>query len=473
MAKPLDRYDSKRDFTRTPEPAPEADRAQADGRRFVVQEHHASHLHWDFRLEHHGVLVSWAVPKGLPVSPRENRLAIQTEDHPLSYAHFSGRIPEGNYGAGTVVIWDEGSYDCHKFQENEVLVTLHGSRAQGRYVLFRTRGRQWMMHRMDPPADSWEPMPDLDPMLATPGTIPEDAAQYALEVKWDGVRTIARIDGGRVRLLSRNRQDVTERYPEIRPLGELLGSRSALLDGEIVVLDERGRPDFQRLQQRMGVQGATARRRALTDPVTYVIFDLLYLEGARQTDHPYHARRAALEALRLEGPAWRTPAYRIGEAEAFLRAASDAGLEGIMAKRLESVYRPGRRSHDWLKIKSQGRQEFVIGGWAEGKTHPLGALLLGYFDDRGSDRMCYAGRVGTGFSQSLRHELYHTLQGHEIRASPFAEPVRGAGVHFVQPVLVAEVEFTEWTRSGTLRHPSFKGLRDDKNPRAVVREQPG
>lgn len=472
MAKQLDRYGAMRDFSQTPEPKPEQGQHQGSGRRFVVQEHHASHLHWDFRLEHRGVLVSWAVPKGLPVAPRERRLAIQTEDHPLSYLDFAGQIPEGNYGAGSVSIWDRGSYECHKFEENEVLVTLHGSRAQGRYVLFRTHGRQWLMHRMDSAPDHWSPMPDLEPMLANPGAIPEGEARYALEVKWDGVRTLARVEGGRVRLLSRSGQDVTERYPEVRFLGEVLGSRSALLDGEIVVLDAQGRPDFQRLQQRMGVQGAAARHRAATEPVTYMIFDLLYLDGMLQTDRPYRERRAALERLKLDGPAWRTPAYRVGDAVAFLDAARRAGLEGIMAKRLDGIYRPGKRSREWLKIKSQGRQEFVIGGWAEGKADPLGALLLGYFPHEGADKMCYAGRVGTGFTRAQRDELRRALMRHRNPVSPFDGAVRGAGVHFVGPRLVCEVEFTEWTRAGTLRHPSFKGLRDDKDPHVVVREPP-
>jgi len=472
MIKSLDRYRSLRDFARTPEPDDSAGGVQ--GWRFVVQEHHASQRHWDFRLEHKGVLVSWAVPKGLPVDPTENRLAIRTEDHPLAYVHFSGHIPEGNYGAGDVSLWDHGSYECHKFEENEVLVTLHGARAQGRYVLFKTRGRQWLMHRMDPPTRSYQKFPSgFAPMLAAPGSLPADEQRYALEVKWDGVRALAQIDGGRLRLFSRNGNDGTDRYPEIRPLGEVFGTRGAVLDGELAVLDEHGRPDFQRLQQRMGVHNAAiVRRRAAQTPVTYVIFDLLYLDGALQIDRPYHARRAALEALKLEGSAWRTPAYRVGDARAFLDAASDAGLEGIVAKALDSVYHPGERSSDWLKIKRQGRQEFVIGGWAEGKAHPVGALLLGYFGGAAKAKMTYAGRVGTGFDRATLESLHVALNHHVVADHPFTVPVRGSGVHFVAPALVCEVEFTEWTRAGTLRHPSFKGLRDDKDPYSVVREQP-
>lgn len=471
MTDKLEQYRKRRDFARTPEPAgmEVADAHQ----RFVIQEHHASHLHWDFRLEHNGVLVSWAVPKGVPSHPKENRLAIQTEDHPLSYADFSGEIPRGNYGAGRVILWDRGFYECHKFDAEEVLVTLHGARVEGRYVLFRTKGRNWMIHRMDGPAAGQKPLPrKISPMLATLGTLPKDESRFGFEVKWDGVRSLAYVEGGRVRLVSRTGRDITGIYPEIRGLGAALASRPAVLDGELVALDADGRPDFQRLQHRMGVgSAAEVRRRMREVPVTYIVFDVLHLDGHSLMEQPYSKRREALEALQLEGPAWQTPAHHVGEGSALLAAVTRAALEGVMAKRLDSAYLAGRRSSSWIKIKAQRRQEFVIGGWAEGRAHAIGALLVGYFDAKPPDMLRYAGRVGTGFTQNALTDIENRLRPLEIAATPFSGPVRGGQVHFVQPVLVCEVAFTEWTRSGTLRHPAFKGLRDDKDPRCVVREE--
>src|SRR4051794_6875499 len=294
MPDSLDSYRAKRDFGHTPEPAADVPGGQeADAPRFVVQEHHARALHWDLRLEHEGVLASWAVPKGIPADPSRNHLAVRTEDHPLEYLEFHGDIPAGEYGAGTMRIWDRGTYELHKFRDAEVMVTFHGERVNGRYVLFRTRGKDWMIHRMDPPEDpDREPMPErIQPMLARAGQLPRDDGRWAYEIKWDGVRAIGYVEGGRLRLESRNGRDITPRYPELRELGRALGSREAALDGEVVAFDADGRPSFQRLQGRMHLTSEHAvRRLAEREPVSYVIFDLLYLDGHPLLDLPYAQR---------------------------------------------------------------------------------------------------------------------------------------------------------------------------------------
>ena len=477
----LTRYRAMRNFKDTPEPAGTDAVAAAARPRFVIQEHHASHLHWDFRLERDGVLVSWAVPKGLPMDPQKNHLAVHVEDHPLSYIDFAGAIPAGNYGAGKVSIWDRGTYDCHKFRDNEVMVTLHGRRARGKYVLFQTHGKQWMIHRMDPPARGYEAMPKaLKPMLAVLSPLPDDSDAYAYEIKWDGIRALAYIDGGRVRFESRNGNDLSAQYPELRALGAELGAKGAILDGEIVALDEHGRPSFQRLQRRMGIKLArSVRLRQSEAPVVYMIFDVLYLDGRRLADLPYPQRRRRLEALKLNGDHWQTPAYHVGDGAALLQATRAQNLEGIVAKRLDSVYEAGKRTGAWRKIKHQLRQEFVIGGWVRGERHEIGSLLLGYYDPvvnakktrpRSAPPLHYAGAVGTGFTQAMLDALLKKLKPLKQRENPFDAKPDKTAVRFARPQLVAEIEFTEWTRAGTLRHPSFKGLRDDKIAREVVRE---
>ena len=253
MADRLGSYRKKRDFRATPEPTGDEGQGAPGEARFVVQEHHAWRLHWDLRLEWNGTLASWAVPRGIPAHPDENRLAVRTEDHPLEYLEFEGEIPEGEYGAGTMAIWDRGTYECHKFRDDEVVADFHGERLRGRYALFRTRGDDWMIHRMDPPEDpGYEPMPDqLRPMLARTGPLPKDDEAYGYEVKWDGIRVIFFSDAGHVHLQGRNMTDFSPRYPEVRALGPELGSHRLILDGEVVAFDEEGRPSFERLQMRM------------------------------------------------------------------------------------------------------------------------------------------------------------------------------------------------------------------------------
>jgi bifunctional non-homologous end joining protein LigD len=476
----LDKYRDKRSFEQTPEPSGAKRKRRAGGGgkgkqpRFVIQEHHARRLHWDLRLEHDGALLSWALPRGVPDDPAENRLAVHTEDHPIEYLDFHGEIPAGQYGAGTMTIWDSGTYEPEKVEDKKVIIRFHGERVRGRYALFSTRGDDWLIHRMDPPEPGRDPFPSgIEPMKATLAKLPGDDEGWAYEIKWDGVRAIAYCEPGHLRLESRNLRDVTRQYLEVGAIVAELGGRPAVLDGELVAFDEEGRPSFQRLQRRMHIASdAEVRRRARDVAVTYVAFDLLYLDGRSMLDLPYTERRAELEDLGLEGAHWQTPAYHRGDGAAMLAASRAQGLEGIVAKRLDSAYVPGRRSRDWLKVKNVHSQELVIGGWLPGKGRregELGALLVGYHD---GGELRYAGKVGTGFDARALRTLRERLEPLARDASPFGgrQPERGA--RFVEPELVAEVDFAEWTNAGTLRHPSYKGLRDDKPAADVVREEP-
>ena len=482
----LSSYRAKRDFDTTSEPAG-VDTGDGDGHRFVVQQHDATRLHWDLRLEHDGVLASWAIPNGIPADPADNRLAVRTEDHPLEYLEFHGEIPKGQYGAGTMTIWDEGTFDVHKWEERKVEVTFHGERLTGRYGLFPIgkagdAKNDWMIHRMDPPADpDRQPMPErLIPMMARPASeLPRDPRKWSFEVKWDGVRAIAYVQPGRLRLESRNLNDITAGYPEVRGLVAALGMHEAVLDGEIVAFDysdpAHPRPSFERLQSRINVSASAAVRRLMrTTPVVYAIFDLLYLDGHSLMERPYSERRAALESLDLSGTAWRVPAVHPGDGKRLLEATRSQGLEGVVAKRLDTRYEPGRRSGAWLKIKNTHRQEMVIGGWIPGegrRTARIGALLMGVHEN-GAFR--YAGRVGTGFTEKLLDDLRRRLEPLRRADSPFdAAPKLPREAVFVDPRLVAEIEFREWTTERVMRAPSFKGLRDDKDARDVVVEDAG
>jgi bifunctional non-homologous end joining protein LigD len=475
MSRDLSKYRRKRRFERTAEPAGDDGDAR-EGNRFSIQEHSARRWHLDLRIERDGVLVSFALPNGLPEDTKRNHKAVHTEDHPLEYLEWEGDIPKGEYGGGSMRLWDTGTYEAHEWKPKKLVLALNGERARGRFALFQA-GREekdWLIHRMDEPQRAADPVPEhVVPMLAQLATLPADDDAWAYEVKWDGVRAIAFSEPGRFRLESRNLLDITDGYPELRALQRQLGTRTAILDGEIVALDERGLPSFERLQGRMHVRGrGDVERLMASTPVTYMIFDVLYLEGESLFDQPYTERRQRLESLRLGAERWSAPASFQGSGADFLAASAEQGLEGIVAKRLDSPYRPGRRSGEWLKVKNVGRQEVVIGGWTPGKGRragEIGALLVGVTEAGG---LRYAGRVGTGFSDADLRDLRRRLEPLARSTSPFAgrQPPRGSA--YCEPQLVCEVEFTEWTREGMLRHPSYKGLREDKRAEEVVRERP-
>jgi bifunctional non-homologous end joining protein LigD len=478
-AKPLDEYRRKRHPDRTPEPVPKGSGSRRAAKSkdkpiFVIQEHHASSLHWDFRLEHDGVLRSWALPKGLPLDPSQNRLAVATEDHPMDYANFEGEIPAGEYGGGSVSIWDSGTYDVEKWSDREVAVVLHGERANGRYVLFRTKGNQWMIHRRDPVPDGWEPLPThFRPMLATTGELPEGRG-WAYEFKWDGIRAGVMVEGGRIQIRSRNDLDLTVAFPELRGLGESLGMTTALLDGEIVVLDADGAPSFGLIQHRLHVDSPRiAARLAMEMPASLMVFDLLHLNGLSLLELAYRDRREILESLGIGGEHWAVSPSFTGRGSDVMRTAQQNGLEGVVSKRATSPYRPGRRSDEWIKTKFVRTQEVVIGGYTAGngaRRDTFGALLLGI---PGDDGLVYVGKVGTGFSGSERAELIQRLRRIERKTSPFKSPPplpRSAGIVWTRPTVVGEVQFGEWTTEGHLRHPSWRGLRPDKSPKELVRE---
>jgi bifunctional non-homologous end joining protein LigD len=469
-------YRSKRDPAKTPEPMGNQTTREGEQPVFVIQEHHARALHWDFRLEHDGVLVSWALPKGVPLDPKVNHLAVHTEDHPMDYGAFEGTIPPGEYGGGDVRIWDRGHFELIKWRAKEVMVVLHGSRVSGRYVLFPTTGKNWMIHRMDPAPDNFTPMPEqVRPMLATPGKVPT-ADGWAYEIKWDGVRAIAFVDGGRIRLQSRNDKDLTPAFPEFRDLGATLGARPCVLDGEIVVLGDDGKPNFGLLQHRLHVVNTNAAKKlAAASPASYVMFDVLYLDGEPLMARPYDERRKVLEELKLSGGSFTTAeSFLDVSGSDVLRATVENGLEGVIAKRRDSRYLEGKRSDAWIKIKNVRIQEVVIGGWTEGagnRQGSLGALLLGIPTENG---LRYVGKVGTGFTQRDRDELLDLLGPAARKKNPFAPPSavsEPSPPHFVRPNVVGEVQYSEWTAAGHLRHPSWRGLRPDKEATDVEVEE--
>jgi bifunctional non-homologous end joining protein LigD len=323
---PLEDYEGKRDFRSTPEPKPRHRRGKGGAPRFVVQEHSARRLHWDLRLEREGVAASWAIPNGIPLDPEENRKAVHTEDHPLEYLEFEGEIPAGEYGAGTMRVWDRGTYELHKWEEGKVVFSFEGERLGGRYALFRAGGeKDWMIHRMDPPAKPRDPFPEaVEPMLARSARLPRKEEGWAAEVKWEGVRAIAFARPGRLRLADRDGEDVTARHKELRRLSRQLGARDAVLDGVI---------------------------RTQAEPVTYAIFDLLYCDGDDLMAEPYSTRRRLLQELELDGERWQTPKHSTGHAKELLAASREQGLGGLILKRLDSRYEPGRRADSWRRVE--------------------------------------------------------------------------------------------------------------------------
>jgi bifunctional non-homologous end joining protein LigD len=600
---PLEEYKRKRRFEETPEPPPKLEKK--GGHRFVVQKHRATRLHYDFRLEMEGVLKSWAVPKGPSLDPADKRLAMQVEDHPVSYFDFEGTIPQGNYGAGTVMVWDVGSWEplspqpvngkyvpgteaeaAAMLTKGDFKIRLHGQRLKGDFALIHIRGRrpgskgtEWLLIKKqdeyavagyeierydssvlsqrsmaeiagDAGSAEWKssrpasrgkvkaawlaetlarvekkklssenaatkrkksssqqvsssasssgapvvstkakkrvssahsaaeslegavrkPMPTaVHPMLATSDEKPFDNPEWLFEIKWDGYRAVSFIKDGKVRLISRNQNDLTGEFPELHELSRSIKADLAVLDGEIVVLDEQGRASFSLMQQRTGIRKdgrRTGARRELR--VVYYIFDLIYLDG-------YDLRRVALEQRKQVLAEIVTPSDLVRysdhfpEGLALFEVAQKKGLEGILAKKRASHYEE-RRSHEWLKIKVTQTVDCVVGGYTdpEGSRQYFGSIVLGLYDKKG--RLIHVGQAGTGFNQAMLKEIWQVLKGLETSRSPFHGDVDAANVHWVKPERVAEIKFTEWTHETVeggmkLRAPVFLALREDKNPK--------
>jgi bifunctional non-homologous end joining protein LigD len=466
----LREYERKRTKGTTPEPF------GGGGKRgkkplFVVQRHDARRLHYDFRLERDGALASWAVPKGIPLEPGDRRLAVHVEDHPLDYATFEGEIPAGQYGAGTVEIWDHGKYELlEEKRDGGLTVRLEGERLRGTWTLVPAHldgdEKNWLiLRKQDDASPPRLERGGYEPMLATlAGEVPRGDG-WLFEVKWDGFRAVARLDGGEARLTSRRGNDLTERFAVVaRALERAVRTSDCVLDGEVCALDDRGRSSFSVMQQGSG-------------PLVYYVFDVLEVEGTPLVDLPLAERRERLAALLPS----RSDTLRLSEAfedgEALYAAAKRQGLEGVVAKRADSRYLPGRRTRDWLKVKTHQEQEFVIAGYTKGRgkrSGRLGSLVLGVNE---GGELRYVGNCGTGFSEDEIDRLMAALRPLERTTAPFPEvpkmpKVRRDEIVWVEAALVCEVEFAEWTHDGRLRAPVYQGLREDKPAADVRREQP-
>jgi bifunctional non-homologous end joining protein LigD len=605
----LDEYKRKRRFEETPEPPPKLEKKSRH--RFVVQKHRATRLHYDFRLEMEGVLKSWAVPKGPSLDPADKRLAMQVEDHPVSYFDFEGTIPGGNYGAGTVMVWDVGTWEplspepvkgkfvpgtdaeaSAMLKKGDLKIRLHGKKLNGDFALIHmrsrrpgTKGTEWLLikkqddalvkgydidqydesavtgrsmadiagdagskqwtssrpasrgpvkapwladaiakfdknkkkittgdtentekskakkkERNKTVADSISPevigkfssvssvssvvknpagaakrsMPTaIHPMLATSVDDPFDDPEWLFEIKWDGYRAIAFIAKGKVRLVSRNQNDLTAQYPELQSVPSFIQAEIAILDGEVAALDEHGRSSFSLMQQRTGIRTGGRRTGSRQDiSVLYYAFDLLYLDG-------YDLRRVSLEErkdllakiTKLDGPVRYSDHFPRGKA--LFDVARQKGLEGILAKRRSSVYEE-RRTREWLKIKITQTLDCVIGGYTEpeGSRSYFGSIVLGLYDKKGD--LIHVGQAGTGFDQAMLKQVWQKLEKLETKRSPFPKGVEALRtVHWVKPELVAEIKFSEWTHESAeggmkLRAPVFLRLRDDKDPKECV-----
>jgi bifunctional non-homologous end joining protein LigD len=550
--RPLVEYRRKRDFRKTAEPRGVGSRGTDSGERaFVVQKHAASRLHYDLRLEVGGVMKSWAVPKGPSLDPAVRRLAVQVEDHPMEYNDFEGTIPAGEYGGGTVMIWDRGTYTVDEVGEGDgdhatevalrdgkLSITFHGERLRGSFALVRTKdGHQdggkaeWLLlkHRDEHAASGAEPtaveetsvatgrsmdeitsgqggsrvwrsksgeekapaapappaakaprgrlsLTGFSPMLATSVSGPPGGEEWVYEPKWDGIRIVAFAAAGRVALFTRNGNDKSRQFPEVvealQRLRERVG-RDLVLDGELVGTAGGEALRFESLQSRMHVTSrGEIPRLAEARPASFQAFDLLVDGGEVLVHEPWTERRKALEALFGGGRVERLQLSEVSDSlQTMLDRAHAGGWEGVIAKRRDAPYTPGKRSRAWLKVKLENRQELVVGGWTEPRNarEHIGSLLLGYHDADG--RLVYAGHTGTGFSREMLRELHRRLSRLERKTPPFSEePPTNQPPHWVTPRVVVEVRFNEWTAAGKLRQPVFVGIRDDKDPREVTRE---
>lgn len=469
----------------SPEPVPEVDPLSAPvGETFVIKQHHATALHHDFRLEMVNekgipVLVSWAVPKGLPRERGARHLAIRTPDHDMRDATFVGTIPEGEYGAGVVRIFDHGTYEMTERSDDRITFRLDGQRWKGVWHLVST-GRegdreQWLALMSKDLRPEGDPLPPAEPMLATLTDEAFDDPDWVFEPKWDGIRAIA-VCGEQTRLITRNQRDVSVAYPELAGLHDQVVALDAMLDGEIVAFED-GVPSFQKLQQRMHVRDERRiEQMAKQIPVVFMVFDIIALDRVDLTDRPFDERREILEETLVPDAQLQISPITRGDGVALFKAAAQQGLEGVMAKRRSSVYRPGARSKDWLKVKVVFDADVVIVGWTEGEGRrrgSIGSLVMAVYHD---GDLRYVGNVGTGFNEASLEDARLRLAALDETDPPFSrEVIRSrpelGKAHWVEPSLVAVVEHRQLTEAGRLRAPSFKGFREDKTPRECTFSQ--
>jgi len=499
----LDRYRTKRRFDETPEPPPTETQAQS-GNRFYIQRHSARRLHYDLRLEIDQVLKSWALPKGPTLDPNEKRLAVHVEDHPLEYGSFQGTIPQGNYGAGTVSLWDHGRYELlgelsvdKQLEKGDLKFRLHGQKLAGEFALVRTKrsAKEWLLIKKKDFAviPGWDPESDLrsvgqtaggvesvvgavkaempssiTPMLAVLAKSLPVGPEWVFEPKWDGVRALCLVRDGRTRVIGRSGRAVDEQYPEVGELARHLDAESAVIDGEIVALDENGRPNFGLLQSRIGAGASASVKKAAERPVMLFAFDLLYLNGYDLRGAALLDRKNLLQSILRQGASVRYSDHFAGKGQELLDAAREHELEGVVAKRAGSCYE-SKRSGEWVKVKVNSQQEFVICGFTKGEREPFGALVLGYWEN---GKLLFAGNVGTGFDQRALDALGALLKPLVRKTASIMEmPKLPDVIRWVEPKLVCSVKFLAWTKDGRLRAPVYLGLREDLEAAEVAREK--
>ncbi len=487
----LEEYINKRDFNKTPEPAG-LRLAKGEKSRFVVQRHQARNLHFDLRLEIDGVLKSWAVPKGPSLNPKDKRLAVQTEDHPVAYLNFHGTIPKGNYGAGTMTIWDSGYYEIsgevkQQLEKGDLKIEFFGKRLKGVFALVRTqRGgdqQQWLLIKKQDAyataliydANAFDPLSNeneipisnpavahlLKPMLAMSAKQAFSKPGWIYEIKWDGYRVMAHFEAGKVQLYSRNGISYNNKFSLVyEALREI--PHEGILDGEIVILDENGLPDFQRLQH--------YDEESTAGEIRYYVFDLLYLNGESIIHLPLLDRKSLIPPLIEDIPKVYYCDHVNDWGDTYYEKAVEAGLEGVLAKKANSTYDPGSRSDNWLKIKAFESQEAIICGYTHSEGAPFGSLILGIYEE---EELKYIGNCGSGFTSEMQIELLHKFRPMEIKQNPFGKAINLKGKHAVwlKPVLICEVKFSSWTNAGMMRHPVFKALRHDKVIKEVAKEK--
>lgn len=466
----LAEYRKKRDFNLTNEPKGKTKNKNSTAKKFVVQYHQARANHYDFRLEYNGVLLSWAVPKGLSQNPKDKRLAVMVEDHPLEYINFEGIIPKGNYGAGTVEIFDKGNYlpmeDMQKgLKKGHIKIVLNGERLKGGWSIIKTDEKNWLIVKLNDnflqenkAKKNKLPFSVCDVQLATPTKKIPQGNDWVFEIKYDGYRMISFVENGKVKILSRNNIDYTKKFNDIANSLKKIDQDNFVLDGEIVAFDQTGKTDFGLLQSSL---------KSMKGQFYYILFDLVALNGVDLRDNSLEDRKNKLERLlyNQEYPLMYSKHFSQGK-ETF-EFARQHNLEGVVAKKLSSKY-AGKRNEDWLKIKCYLRQEFVIVGYTtSSKNKIISALILGYYANK---KLTYIGKVGTGLSEDMKQELHSNFQKIICKICPFKLDIKEKNVIWIKPKYVAEIQYAELTKDMRLRQPSFLGLRFDKDPKTVTLE---